>query len=749
MNSLKNQVAAKGRAVSLRAGFWMTVTICLSLFALGSSCGQSLQESGRKPWEISRLQGSPEPPPPYVAVKAFPELKIKRPVAIELEPGTNNLYLLETYQPEEKASTLKRLSPKGNVVESEILLQFPESAYSIAFHPRYEENRFIYLGSNGPGPDDDRYSRIIRYTVDSRAPHSLIENSAFTIIEWESDGHNGAAMCFGNDGMLYVTSGDGTSLMDLDNVGQDLTTLKSKVMRLDVDGASPGQAYRVPRDNPFVGVPNIRPETWAYGLRNPWRITSDRESGQIWLGQNGQDLWESAHLLERGANYGWSAYEGSRAFLIDRLKGPSPFTPPTLEHHHSEFRSLTGGIVYRGNRFPELLGAYIYGDYTTGRIWAAKHDGETLLWNRELANTAVSISDFVTTRDGDILVLDHLDDGIYRLEPAPPEADNAASFPTKLSDTGLFSSTADLKPAQGVLPYEINAPAWHDGARSERLLALPGTSKAEFEESESARAPWQTWDLPDGAALAQTLLAPESNRRLETRVLLKQENDWAGYSYEWNEEQSDATLAPKEGRRLKIEDREWLVPSRTNCLFCHSRAANFALSLTTAQLNREVVREGKIENQIMAMAHDGFLQIKTEDESFRTSLPKLPSEMPSLNDPYDMNVSTPDRIRSYFATNCSHCHIPNAGGNTKMNLGPWVSPEDMHLINAPPEHGNFGLDDARLIAPEDPGRSMLPVRVTLRGTGQMPPVGTLYPDIEGIRLIYEWQQILSRFDIER
>ena len=255
-------------------------------------------------WDNSQLQGSPEPPPPLVAVKAFPELLIESPVAIELEPGTGAVLLLENYHYKERRSALRRFIPRRDQKESELLLELPELIYSIAFHPDYEGNGFIYLGINGPGPEEENHSKVVRYTIDRQAPHALIEDSAFTIIEWPSNGHNGAALCFGNDGMLYVTSGDGTSLMDLDNVGQDLTSLKSKVLRLDVDRAVPGKGYVVPPDNPFVGMPNIRPETWAYGLRNPWRITNDLESGQIWVGDNGQDLREFARLLKRGANYG-------------------------------------------------------------------------------------------------------------------------------------------------------------------------------------------------------------------------------------------------------------------------------------------------------------------------------------------------------------------------------------------------------------------------------------------------------------
>src|SRR6185436_900071 len=288
---------------------------------------------------------------------------------------------------------LRRFEARPDVAEAEILLELKEHVYSLTFHPNFPSNRFIYLGVNGMGEGRKKYTRILRYTFDAEAKGVLPE-SRVVIIEWPSNGHNGGDCTFGKDGMLYVTSGDGTSAMDRDDIGQNLSSMRSKVLRIDVDGAPTGKPYIVPADNPFVALTNARPETWAYGLRNPWRITSDLQSGQIWVGENGQDLREYAHLLGRGENYGWSAYEGSRPMFKDRLKGPSPFTPPTIEHDHGEYRSLTGGIVYRGRAYPELAGAYIYGDYSTGRIGAMRHDGKKVLWQRELADTPLMIVGF-------------------------------------------------------------------------------------------------------------------------------------------------------------------------------------------------------------------------------------------------------------------------------------------------------------------------------------------------------------------
>ena len=695
-------------------------------------------------WMNTRLSGSPEAPPPMQSVRAYPKLPMQRPVALEWEPGTTSLLVLQNYAWGEDRTILKRFVSNPDVAETQTLLELPEMAYSICFHPKYAGNGYFYLGRNGAGPGPGKFSRLVRYTVSRQAPRALLEGSATTIIEWSSDGHNGAAAAFGKDGMLYVTSGDGTAQADAALAGQDTASLRSKVLRIDVDGAPPGQPYVVPRDNPFKDNSGVRPETWAYGFRNPWRITSDPESGQIWVGQNGQDLREYANLLERGANYGWSQYEGSREFLPGRLKGPAPFTPPTIEHDHATFRSLTGGFVYRGKRFPELTGAYIYGDYGTGRVWAARHDGKKMLWHREIADTPAAIGGFGTNPEGDILIADHLGDAILKLEPTPPPEPGAKPFPTKLTETGLFEDLAALKPSAGIHPYEINAPAWHDGATSSRLLALPGTSCAEFYPPHETGAPWKSWNFPNGAVAVQTLTLPAAEdrpaRRMETRLLIKEANDWAAYSYLWNDAGTDAVLVPKEGTRVKVGAQEWLVPGRGDCVACHARGANYVLGISNAQLNREIGAGETRKNQLEAFAEAGVVKTKTGENQFSPGLPKPISEVARLVDPGDTTASVADRTTAWFATNCAHCHIPEGGGNAAMNLAPWASGAERKLFNATPQHGDLGLTGARLITPGDASLSVLPVRVMSRGAGQMPPVGSLQIDPTGLQLLITWLQ---------
>ena len=682
-------------------------------------------------WNSAALRVPPDGPPEMLAVPAYPRLPLKRPVFLERQPGSDRMLVIENYAWEEYRSVIRRFRDDPGASEVEDVLVIPgdgELAYGLCFHPQFAANGYLYVGTNGRGPGDAHHSRIVRYTMSREAPWPIDPASRRVIIEWPSNGHNGAAAVFGNDGMLYVTSGDGSPNSDALNAGQNTGSLLAKVLRIDVDGAADGEAYRVPSDNPFVGREGMRPETWAYGLRNPWRITNDPVSGQIWVGQNGQDLREYAHLLERGANYGWSEYEGSRLFQPGKLSGPAAFTPPTLEHDHAAFRSLTGGFVYRGQRFPQLAGAYLYGDYGTGRVWAARHDGQKLVWQRELADTPAAIAGFGTNAAGDILLADHLGNAVLRLDPAPPRAADAPAFPRKLSETGIFRDLAKLDPAPGVMRYRINAPSWHDGASSEFHMAIPEGKAAEIPNDPAGG--WKSWNFPDGSVLVQTLAIPADGDRAavraETRILVRSDADWLAYAWLWNKDQSDAELVAAGGLRTEAAGQPWAVPSRTECTLCHARGANYVLGVTAAQLSRD----GSDAGSLAELTTAGFV---------RPPAP-APARWPVLADPHDTARPLADRVHAYLAVNCSHCHRHEGGGNSLMDLSPWVRGKSRHLIDAVPQHGLYGMPDARLIAPREVHRSVLPVRMSSRGPGQMPPAGSLQSDPAGLSLIYQWLQ---------
>src|SRR5262249_43429890 len=218
--------------------------------------------------------------------------------------------------------------------------------------------------------------------------------------------------------------------------GKDGGARLASILRSDVDRAGADKPYSIPKDNPFVSRKGARPEIWAYGLRQPWKFSFDRKTGELWCGDVGQDLWEMVYRIEKGGNYGWSVMEGAHPFRPERKKGPTPILPPVVEHTHSEFRSLTGGYVYRGERLKGLAGTYVYGDFDTGRVGGFRYDGKKVSEHRELAKTKQRVVSFGQDEAGELYFLDFVGGQIHRLAPAPKATANA-DFPKKLSETGL------------------------------------------------------------------------------------------------------------------------------------------------------------------------------------------------------------------------------------------------------------------------------------------------------------------------
>jgi glucose/arabinose dehydrogenase len=738
----------------------------------------------------SKVVGSPDPPPPYRIKKVYADLKINYPIAVIHQPGSDRLiFCTQTLPYASTAIWRMKDDPKGPPVLEKLLDQ-DACTYSFVFHPNFQNNGYIYLGLNGPSSGSAaKKSKVVRYTMNPRPPYTFDPKSEKVIIEWQSDGHNGAALAFGHDGMLYVTSGDGTSDSDTKIVGQDMSSLLAKVLRIDVDHPDPGKSYSVPKDNPFVHMKGARPEIWAYGVRNPWRMTVDRKTGHLWVAQNGQDLLEQAYLVKKGENYGWSVMEGSHPFYPKRKPGPTPFVKPTVEHHHSEARSLTGGIVYYGSKLPGLRGAYIYGDYSTGKIWGVKHDGQRIFWHKELADTRLQITGFGTDSKGEILICDHRGQdkgGFYTLETTPKDQP-ASTFPRKLSDSGLFRSVKGHVMEPALIPYSVNAPLWGDKAFKQRWIGLPGADTTiEFPGSRG-------WNFPDQTVIVKSFGLemeegnPASRRWIETRFLTNQKGEWFGYSYAWNDEQTEGFLVDGKGMdmpyTIKTADgtrkQVWHYPSRTECMVCHSRAANWVLGLTELQMNK-VHNYGTVsDNQLRTLEHlgvfkidwagevraamreelkakgktekeiDAFMDKQTRTRNQRDPVPTsmlafAPEKYRKLVDPYDAKADLALRARSYLHSNCAQCHVEAGGGNAQIDLEFTTSVDKMKILDVKPQHHTFNLPRARLISPGHSERSVLLYRMSHRKEGHMPPLATSMVDHEAVEMLREWIRQMAK-----
>ncbi len=227
--------------------------------------------------------------------------------------------------------------------------------------------------------------------------------------------HNGGALAFGPDGYLYIGTGDGGSGGDPQGNGQSVNTLLGKILRLDVDG---GEPYAVPADNPFAGSGGGAPEIWAYGLRNPWRIAFDGPTGDLYIGDVGQNRWEEIDVVPAGApggaNFGWNVREGLHAYAGDSSAG---LVDPAAEYSHDLGCSVTGGVVVRDPALPAWDGTYLYGDYCSGRVWGLRRSADGAWLNGPLFETGVSISSFGEGSDGRVYLLDYAGT-IYRLAAA-------------------------------------------------------------------------------------------------------------------------------------------------------------------------------------------------------------------------------------------------------------------------------------------------------------------------------------------
>ena len=277
-----------------------------------------------------------------------------------------------------------------------------EGLLSVALDPSFGETGYLWVYYSASGVP--RMSRLSRFTVDPSDPLRVLPGSELVIIEVEQpySNHNGGAVRFGPDGMLYLGYGDGGSGGDPRGHGQNLATLLGTVIRIDVRFASQAAPYAIPSGNPFLHVVGARPEIWAYGLRNPWRMAFDPETGALWVGDVGQREIEEIDRIEPGDNYGWNRLEGTRCFEPEQGCDSTGTVLPVAEYAHNLGCSVTGGVVYRGEAIPALVGHYLFGDFCSGRIWALPLDGGAVV---EVAVSPRPVASFGTDADGEVYVL--------------------------------------------------------------------------------------------------------------------------------------------------------------------------------------------------------------------------------------------------------------------------------------------------------------------------------------------------------
>ncbi len=314
-------------------------------------------------------------PPALALVPAFPGLpELERPVAMLEAPG-HGLFLIALQ--DGRVLAVPRDGPWGNprtVHDQRARTRRDgneQGLLSIALDPDFARNGYVYAWYSARGGTD--IARVARFTATGEgASFAFDAASELTILEIEQpySNHNGGTLLFGPDGMLYLGVGDGGAGGDPHGHGQNPGTLLGTVVRIDVRGADTDAPYRIPPDNPFADREDARPEVWAYGLRNPWRMSFDRETGLLWAGDVGQDAAEEIAIVRGGDNHGWNVMEGARCFLPREGCDRAGLVPPVYEYGRPDGCSVTGGYVYRGAAIPALRGWYLFSDYCAGGIHA-------------------------------------------------------------------------------------------------------------------------------------------------------------------------------------------------------------------------------------------------------------------------------------------------------------------------------------------------------------------------------------------
>ncbi len=711
---------------------------------------------------------------------AFPNLTFLNPVGVLPLPGTSKLVVWE------REGRIYSFDDAPGAATKTLILDLHDTTQGwddsgllgLAFHPQFATNGYVYVWYNRvpPGtvrgdantrpPWGEQLQRLSRFTYEP-ATGLLDPASEYIVIDQidHSAWHNGGGLFFHPaDGFLYLTNGnDANPTLDQSISGSFFACL----LRIDVDkrggaishppvkrayletGPNWPEAYYVPNDNPFVGVPDALEEIHALGLRSPHRATVDPVTGRVFIGDVGEAHFEEVNVIEPGEgglNFQWGFLEGNQGELTPPHLGVS--RRPLLDYTHSEGGAVIGGYVYRGTKYPELAGNYVFGDNLTNRIWMLDESttpaGKVLLAvmpkgaGPNSGNDYLGLSSFGYDTQGELLLCQMSSVGgrIYRLGRTGPPS---RQMPLTLSETGVFSNPVTLATAPGFLAYEVISPLWSDGARKRRWFAIPSGTKIGYR-------PLGDWTFPQGSVFVKHFELPIDERdparvqRLETRVLVRDDQGHVyGGSYQWRADNSEADLvieAVTQDVTITTTDggtrvQPWFYPGRQDCLACHNRGTSGVLGLNTQQSHRAhfFPQTGQTDGQLRAWNRVGYFA-PAISESALPSLKKLTA-------PGNSSAPVEKRARSYLDANCAHCHRP--GGVRSF----WDARIETPLAEARIVNGavqtNFGTIGARVIVPGNLSRSLLHTRLgSARQNYAMPPLAKNVVDQDAMSLIEQW-----------
>ena len=400
---------------------------------------------------------------------AFPNLTFDQPLDLQTpRDGTNRLFVVE------KGGRVYVFINDYDVTQKKLFLDIRDRVddsgsemglLGLAFHPDYVNNGYFYVDYTAGSP---RRTIVARYEVSAGDPNLANTNSEFILLEvlQPNTNHNAGQLFFDDAGYFYITLGDGGSGYENQLNGQNPATLLGSILRINIDDPEPGKTYSIPTENPFVGKgEGYREEIFAYGFRNPWRVSFDSETNRIWCGDVGQNDYEEINIVEKGRNYGWRTMEGFHCFESATCD-TSGLTLPIWEYEHDIGRSITGGYVYRGNRMPELVGHYIYADYVNGIVWALDYKENGEITNILLQDTQLKIPSFGLDHENEIYIC-AFDGKIYSLgrmgigiPDSPVEIDREfrlfQNYPNPFNNSTMISFHLEQEASISLQIYDMN-----------------------------------------------------------------------------------------------------------------------------------------------------------------------------------------------------------------------------------------------------------------------------------------------------
>jgi glucose/arabinose dehydrogenase len=744
----------------------------------------TFSSAGRLPNTTSVIPLTP-PGTGIAAVNAFPGVTMTTPSNLAVIPGTNRLIITERTGKIWLIPDVASLTPAKQLFLDLAATVNPRSTEDfeddgnelglkgIAFHPDFANNRQFFVAYNLK-INGTRYIRLSRFTakVSNVNEGDPTSEQSFITQQNDSDIHNIASAKFGPDGYLYFSCGDGGPQGDGSNNAQRIDKdFWSAVFRIDVNrlpgnpepnahaaiALNPADSnnafYKVPADNPFIGATSlngvalpgpgpVRTEMYAIGLRNPWQFNWDSTTGELWVGDVGGNQFEEINLVTPGGNYQWAYKEGNANG--PKTNPPSGFTgtPPlyTYAYGNGTYNGncVTGGLVYRGTKYPSLTGKYIFADFVAGHIWTLQRDGANPPIVQRITGESGIVAMATDPATGDILMLDFGDGVVRRL--TTQTIDN--TFPAKLSDTGLYADLSDLTTNPGIERYDVNLPFWSDHARKTRSFMLPDTVST-FGYVENGN-----WSLPTGALwikhfdMDQTRGYPATAKRLETRLFIKTATSAYGVSYRWNNEGTEAYLVDDNGVDFDMNltvngspyTQRWRIPSRAECMTCHTPQGGHALSFETRQLNRTGTLGSSSGHYLQLLADAGYLSNAPASNSL--------AYLPKYHPPTDNSQTLETRARSWLAVNCSYCHQSGGTGIGAFDLRPELNLFGTTMIDA--HVGNTQHPSHRAILRGLPDSSVIRNRASaLNGYTRMPPLGSSEIDPQGSQLLTDWITSMS------